>query len=219
MRLHHGRTAIELYELQSATGPGLLLLHELFGCADDWRQLLPLWNGPVYALDFCGHGRAESVRGGAYFAELLVGDADRALDHTGAVAVAGKGIGAYLALILAGARAERVRGAALLEGRGLTGGGAMPNFDLAALVLEEETERAAGRADPLVYVLDRDVRPTDYAAHFAAHASQLFLVEDGTERPPWWQAVRALGQNVMVEDSAERAFAALARSLAANEQG
>ncbi len=76
MRLHHGRTAIELYELQSQTGPGLLLVHELFGCADDWRQLLPLWNGPVYALDFCGHGRAESVRGGAYFAELLVGDAD-----------------------------------------------------------------------------------------------------------------------------------------------
>jgi hypothetical protein len=103
-----------------------------------------------------------------------------------------------------------------LKGRGLDGGGAMPNFNLAALVLEEETARAEGRADPLVYVLDGDVRPPDYAAHFAAHASQLFLVEDGTERPPWWQAVRALGQNVMVADCAERAFAALARSLAAN---
>lgn len=216
MRLHHGRTAIELYELHSQTGPGLLLMHELFGCADDWRQGLPLWNGPVYALDFCGHGRAESVRGGAYCAELLVGDADRALEHTGAVAIAGKGIGAYVALLLAGARAERVHGAILLGGRGLNGGGAMPTFDLGARVLEEETGRTADRADPLLYVLDRDVRPTDYAAHFAAHASRLFLVEDGTERPPWWQAVRAQGRNVMVANCAERAFSALARSLGAN---
>jgi len=50
-------------------------------------------------------------------------------------------------------------------------------------------------------------------------SARLFLVEDGTERPPWWQAVRALGRNVMVADSAERAFAALARSLAASRGG
>src|SRR5262245_46616698 len=116
MRVQHGRTTLELHELQPGTGAGLLLLHELYGGATDWRQREIAWRGPVYALDFSGHGDSDSLRGGAYSCEILVGDADCALAQCDAVAVAGAGLGAYVALLLSGGRPQRVRATMLLPG-------------------------------------------------------------------------------------------------------
>ena len=62
------------------------------------------WPGPVWALDFTGHGASTVPRGGGYTAEVLMADADAALAHLGPATVLGRGLGAYVALLLAGAR-------------------------------------------------------------------------------------------------------------------
>ena len=88
----------------------------------------PTWPGPVAGLDFTGHGLSTVPRGGGYTAELLLGDADAALnsltdgDPTRSITVAGRGLGAYVALQIAGARAAQVHGAILVDGPGLAGG-------------------------------------------------------------------------------------------------
>jgi pimeloyl-ACP methyl ester carboxylesterase len=104
----------------------LLLLHALYESSRSWGDLPQHWSGPVYGLDFSGHGDSDRIRGGAYLAEMLIGDADVALAHVGSTALAGAGIGAYVAVLLAGARPEQVPAALLLPGAGLTGGGATP---------------------------------------------------------------------------------------------
>ena len=135
MRVTHARTALELHELSQRDGPALLLLHALGGSSADWSEVPALWPGRVYALDFSGHGRSEWVRGGVYLPELLAGDADTAIAEVGAAAIAGAGIGAYVALLLAGGRRASVPAALLLPGRGLEGGGAAPDFDRNVLTL------------------------------------------------------------------------------------
>ena len=50
-------------------------------------------------------------------------DADAALAHLGPATVYGRGLGAYVALLIAGARPDLVRGAVLDDGPGLVGGG------------------------------------------------------------------------------------------------
>ena len=60
------------------------------------------WPGPVYALDFTGHGRSDVPAGGGYSAEILLADADHALAHLGTATVVGRGLGAYIALMLGG---------------------------------------------------------------------------------------------------------------------
>jgi pimeloyl-ACP methyl ester carboxylesterase len=191
MRIEHGRVALELHRLANGRGPALLLLHELFGSAHDWRAAAQPWPGPVYALDFCGHGQSGRVRGGAYFSELLLGDADSALARIGRAALVGRGIGAYVALLLAGCRREQVPAALLLPGRGLSGGGASPTFapDAFAPYLLPDADAPDG-ADPRVRVLEVDVRPADYAERFGRAARRLLLLEDGGARPPWWAAIR-----------------------------
>src|SRR5262245_30656056 len=123
MRLQHARTALELHELSGRNGPALLLLHALGGSGSDWSEVPALWPGRVYALDFCGHGRSEWMSGGVYLPEILIGDADVALAHIGVAAIAGAGIGAYAAALLAGGRRKHVPAALLLPGHGLDGGG------------------------------------------------------------------------------------------------
>ena len=190
MRLLHARTALELHELSHRDGPALLLLHALGGSSADWSEAPARWPGRVYALDFCGHGRSEWVRGGVYLPELFAADADVALSHIGAAALAGAGIGAYVALLLAGSRRASVPAALLLPGRGLFGGGAEPDFDrpLTALALAD-TPMPTG-CDPLLRALEWDTRPPDYAAGLAAGARRLLLLDDGTQRPPWWERAR-----------------------------
>ena len=193
MRIHHARTLIALHELAHGDGLPLLALHELGGSRADWRELAPLWPGRVIAVDFTGHGESEPLRGGAYWPELLLGDADVALEQIGPAAVVGVGLGAYVALLLAGCRPQMVPAALLLPGRGLAGGGPQPDFDrpfLSALTPADHPALPPG-CDPLLCALDLDPRPPEYAVRFAAAARRLLLLEDGDERPPWWHAARA----------------------------
>jgi pimeloyl-ACP methyl ester carboxylesterase len=187
--LQHGRVSIALHALREGAGPALLCLHQLGGSAQDFRAAAPLWPGPVFALDFCGHGESGRLRGGAYHPELLAGDADVALAKIGTARVAGCGIGAYVALLLAGARSDQVSAALLLPGVGLEGGGAgPPEHD----PIERWTDLSGSPAgcDPAVLRLERDPRPPDYAADFARAAKRLLLAEGDFAQPPWWQAVR-----------------------------
>jgi pimeloyl-ACP methyl ester carboxylesterase len=190
---------LALHELRRGDGPALLLLHALFGSAADWRAGAAAWRGPVYALDFCGHGASDWVAGGAYSPELLAGDADVALARIGTACVAGAGIGAWAALLLAGARPDHVPAALLLPGHGLAGAGPVPEPERGASdewlrvsdarLVQPARGTAGVSTDPLVMQLDRDLRPLDYAEAFASRARRVLLVEDGSERPAWWQAI------------------------------
>jgi pimeloyl-ACP methyl ester carboxylesterase len=218
--LHNGRVALALHTLQGSEGLPLLLLHELGGSAADWRSRALTWSGPVLALDLSGHGYSGRVRGGGYYPELWAADADIALASLGRAVVLGAGIGAYAALLHAGARPEQAHAAVLCSGAGLRGGGDAPDFsqprlaDLAALPPARElqpdcTADASAVEAPAFYV-----RPPAYAARFAAAARGVVLVEDGSERPPWWNAVAAVSGVVRcdaVHEALPRALA-IARS-------
>ena len=69
----------------------------------DVPRYLDAWHGPIAALDFTGHGLSTIPRGGGYTAEVLLADADAALRAVGEATVLGRGLGAYVALLLAGA--------------------------------------------------------------------------------------------------------------------
>jgi len=189
-KLRHGRIELALHTLRAA-GDGsrpLLLLH---GVAERSPTVVPAelesWPGPVHALDFTGHGESTVPRGGGYTAEVLMGDADTALRHLGEACVLGRGLGAYVALLLAGARPGKVRGAILCDGPGLAGGGPRPGtpfvIDLAPA--------PKGPPDPwAIYEFSRDLRPPDYATSFVRLATQLSgldrpLTVCCVERPPW----------------------------------
>lgn len=214
--IRHERVSLALHELRTAVGAPLLLLHTHGGSAADWSAREIDWPGPVYALDFSGHGRSARVKGGAYSPELLAGDADAALAQLGVAHVAGAGLGAWVALLLAGARPDAVPGALLLPGAGLAGAGAVPDFEATVdpgwiAVTDVRLPRAekADATDPLTFLLDHDLRPVDYAEAFAARARRLVFVEDGASRPPWWEAA-SRGANAERVDAGDLA-AALSR--------
>lgn len=215
MRIVHARVSLALHELRSAEGPPLLLLHPLRGSSAHWGDAVGAWPGRVLALDFCGHGASGWLKGGGYLPELFAADADAALAEIGPASLAGAGVGAYAALLLAGGRPEQVPAALLLPGAGLAGGGARPDFDAfagggSARVSDGDRGSAPG-TDPLVRTAELDVRPTDYAESFAAAAKRLLLAEDGSPRPPWWEAVRASPHARRAPADLSRALAALAR--------
>lgn len=209
MRLRHARVELELHELsRRADGPALLLLHALGGSSADWSEAAALWPGRVFALDFSGHGRSQWVRGGVYSPELLASDADTALTHIGAAAVAGAGVGAYVALLLAGGRSAAVSAALLLPGHGLAGGGPRPDFDQPPVLPIGPALPAD--CDAQLGGLLRDPRPPDYAATFAAAVRRLVLLEDGDERPPWWHAVRRTARAEVIDTDVRSALGCLA---------
>lgn len=189
----------------------LLLLHGLGehtpSRAPEWTEA---WPGPVYGLDFTGHGRSTVPRGGGYSAELLMADADHALAHVGPSTVIGRGLGAYIALLVAGARPKLVRGAVLTDGPGLAGGGVGPTSTM--LVPLDPT--AQGPPDPwALFELARDVRPPDYASSFARQATQLSgladpVVVSARWRPPWLEAV--VNEPGVIELSVDEALTAYA---------
>ena len=188
-RFSHGELTLALHELHAGSGPSLLLLHRLGGSSAEWGAPPGAWPGPVFALDFAGHGESERRAGGAYAPELLAADADVALELLGPCRVAGAGIGAYVALLLAGARPELVPAALLLPGRGLDGGGSLPAL-ARGRILSAPADGPEGSTDPMVWTCDSDPRPPDYALAFASAARRLLLAEDGDARPPWWEAIR-----------------------------
>jgi pimeloyl-ACP methyl ester carboxylesterase len=218
--LRHGRVPLALHALREAEGPVLLCLHALGGRAGDWTEAAAAWPGAVFALDFAGHGDSGWLAGGGYTPELLAGDADVALARLGTARVAGAGIGAYVALLLAGARPEHVPGALLLPGAGLDGRGGEPDPalepSLAWTRLRGEPPPPSERPpfDPFTTQLEREFRPPDYAAAFAARASCLLLLEDGEPRPPWWQATAQAASAERIEtESAAEALARLAEQV------
>ena len=101
--LRHNVIDLALHELTAGTGgQPLLLLH---GLGEESPSTLPPWtapwDGPVYGLDFTGHGRSTVPPGGGYTPEVLMGDADAALARLGPATVVGRGLGAYVGLLIA----------------------------------------------------------------------------------------------------------------------
>jgi len=128
--------------------------------------------------------------GGGYTAEILMGDADAAIQHLGEATVVGRGLGAYIALLIAGARAQRVRGAVLADGPGLSGGPSVPTSQPVFSLDRVETT-----PDPYALAeLGRDLRPPDYATAFSRLALQDSDLDQPITvvarfRPAWLRAV------------------------------
>ena len=125
--LTHNRVSLALHHLRDGDGHALLLLHGLGEAAPatvpSW---VDSWQGPIAALDFTGHGESTIPVGGGYTAEILLADADIALAEFGPGTVFGRGLGAYIALQLAGSRPADVLGTILADGPGLAGGATFP---------------------------------------------------------------------------------------------
>jgi pimeloyl-ACP methyl ester carboxylesterase len=189
--LTHNRVRLALHDLGGGDGPPLLLLHGLGDRSPDVRpHWLATWPGPVSALDFTGHGLSTVPAGGGYSAEMMLADADAALEAVGTATLCGRGLGAYVALMLAGARAARVEGAILADGPGLLGG-ATTITSSSYMSLPP----SAGTPDPYALSeLSRDLRPPDYATQFVRMAFEGSPVHDpvvvtAVVRPPWLAAV------------------------------
>ena len=195
VRLTHVKVSLALHQLAGGSGRPLLLLH---GLGERTPVEVPLvarsWPGPVWGLDFTGHGASDIPAGGGYTAEVLMADASTALDHLGEATVLGRGLGAYIALLLAGARPTEVKGAVLADGPGLAGGGTDPG---SPYVLTLPTGLPTP-PDPFVLAeLAHDLRPPDYAASFATQAAQLSDLAQPISvacrsRPEWVVAVLAV---------------------------
>jgi pimeloyl-ACP methyl ester carboxylesterase len=191
--LQHYRITLALHELRAGGGPKLLLLHGLgeqspTTVRDDVGHA---WSGAIYALDFTGHGASVMAVGGGNSAEVLMADVDAVLAHLGEVSIYGRGLGAYVALLIAGARPSLVRGVVLDDGPGMTGGPTGPT----SATISSPPPGSVGPPDPWALVeLSHDLRPPDYAlsyAHKAIEGSDLAspIIVSAVARPPWLAAV------------------------------
>jgi pimeloyl-ACP methyl ester carboxylesterase len=193
--LHHNRVRLALHQLKAGHGHALLLLH---GLGERSPGALPApyaaWPGPVHALDFTGHGASEIPAGGGYSCEFLMADADCALARLGSATVVGRGLGAYVGLLLAGARPQQVRGVILLDGPGLAGGGTPAKNPYIPVV----DAGGPGPPDPFAIAdLATDARPPEYASNYAMLAAQHSALERPItvctcEVPEWLQAAMSL---------------------------
>ncbi|MGC1511446.1 MAG: alpha/beta hydrolase [Acidimicrobiales bacterium] len=215
--LTHVKARLALHHLADGVGRPLLLLH---GLGEASPTSVPssaaAWPGPVWALDFTGHGASTVPLGGGYTSEMLMADVDIAIAHLGNVTILGRGLGGYVALLIAGARSKEVRGSIITDGPGLFGGpNSGPSSAHILTVAHPPTEHERPSPDPFALIeLSTDVRPPDYAANFArmaAHMSDLDrpLTVAARGRSPW---IDAVVQEVGVDtDSVEAALANYAR--------
>lgn len=222
--LRHGKSRLALHLLREGWGRPLLLLH---GLGERTPATVPThlqgWAGPVYGLDLTGHGLSTRPVGGGYTAEILMADVDAALAHLGKVTVHGRGLGAYLALLIAGARPTDVRGVVLADGPGLVGGGIRPGSPHVPEVLPvpggadgSGTDGADGSGAPDPFALSelsRDVRPPDYALEYVRQMVQWSNLDTPIAvatvvRPEWLAAVVA--EPGVVELPADEALALFA---------
>lgn len=204
--LRHSKVQLALHHLREGHGRPLLILQ---GLGERAPSAVPYWcagwNGPVAALDFTGHGLSTVPRGGGYTAEMLLADADAALAVLGEVTVLGRGLGAYIALQLAGARATMVRGTVLADGPGLAGGSTEPT---SSIFVELPPRRSS--PDPYaLYELSRDLRPPDYAIEFVRMALDRSGLDEPITvsaiiRPAWLAAVA--GEVGVVQASVDAAL-------------
>lgn len=163
--LQHNRIKLALHTLRPGDGTPLLLLHGLGERSpDSVPSEFAGWSGPIHALDFTGHGASQVPVGGGYTCELLMADADTALLHLRRATVAGRGLGGYIAMLLAGARPEAMRGAIVLDGPGLAGGGTHAKNPYIPVV---DTAQMAPPDPYALADLATDARPPSYAVNFA----------------------------------------------------
>ena len=207
VRLRHNRIELALHRLRTGEGRPLLMLHGLGERSPERApSFLVRWPGPIHALDFTGHGESTVPASGGYTAEVLMADADVALDHLGGATVYGRGLGAYVALMLAGARPTMVHGAVLDDGPGLAGGGPSPGSPLLARISSDVPRPP----DPYALAeMSSDVRPPDYAATFVRQAVHFGTLEpciavSARVRPPWLSTV--VGEFGVVEESVAEAL-------------
>ena len=192
--LRHGRIDLALHRLRSGEGRPLLLLHGLGEATP--RRVPPWaepWSGPVWGLDFTGHGDSTMPRAGGYSAETLLADTNAAIEHLGEVSIVGRGLGGYVALLAAGARPATVHGAVIDDGPGLAGGGPVPGSPTFVV----PPTRSSVTPDPFALLeLARDIRPPDYAVTFARFALERSpiaepIVVAARILPDWLEAVAA----------------------------
>lgn len=190
--LTSGRLRLALHTLAGGEGRPLLLLHGLGEVSPAERpSWTAAWPGPVLALDFTGHGDSDVPVGGGYMPESLMADVDAVLAAKGPCTIVGRGIGAWVGLLIAGGRPDLVRGVVLADGAGLVGGGPQPPSPYVQVL----PAGASPTPDPYALLeLSRDVRPPDYAldfVRFALEGSDLEhpIVVSARNRPEWLAAV------------------------------
>jgi pimeloyl-ACP methyl ester carboxylesterase len=194
IHLQHNRITLALHEVRSGTGRPLLLLHGLGENAQAMHDVPVQWSGPVWALDFTGHGESTVPHGGGYSAEILMADVDVALRHLGEATILGRGLGGYVAFLIAGARPQLVKGVVIADGPGLSGGAihATSSSEITSAGI-----RTGTAPDPWALIeLSRDARPPNYAVTFTRLAVTASPIDEPiavTTRvtPPWIEAIRA----------------------------
>jgi pimeloyl-ACP methyl ester carboxylesterase len=193
VHLQHNRISLALHCIKEGSGPPLLLLHGLSESAADMSTLPVNWNGPVWALDFTGHGESSVPRGGGYSAEILMADVDVALRHIGEATIVGRGLGGYIGFLIAGARPQLVRGVVIMDGPGLSGGAIQATSSSEIAI----TDRPGTTPDPWALIeLSRDARPPNYAVTFVRLATTGSSLDEPIAvtckvTPPWVEAIRA----------------------------
>ena len=192
--LRNGSLRLALHTLADGQGRPLLLLHGLGEQSPRTRPAwTAAWKGPVLALDFTGHGLPDVPVSGGYTPEGLMSDVDAVLAERGPVTLVGRGFGAWVGLLVAGARTSLVHGVVLFDGSGLVGGGSQPPTPYVNVL------PASGATTPDPYALlelSRDPRPPDYAldyVRFILEDSELDapIVVSSRIRPEWLAAVAA----------------------------
>ncbi len=196
--LRHSKIDLALHRVRDQRVAGHHALLMLHGLGERTPSVVPLhvdeWPGAVWGLDFTGHGASTRPVGGGYTAEILLADANVALDHLGSATVLGRGLGAWIALLLAGARPATVRGVVLADGPGLIGGGIRPGSSTVVPPLVGTTDPGE-TPDPFALAeLAHDIRPPDYASTFVRFAVEGSEVADPVvvatvSRPEWLAAV------------------------------
>lgn len=190
--LHNGELPLALHTLAPGEGRPLLLLHGLGeqspGSRPEWTSS---WPGPVLALDFTGHGESGVPVSGGYMPESLMSDVDLVLASRGPCTIVGRGLGAWVGLLIAGARPDLVHGVVLFDGGGIAGGGPQPPTPHVVVLPAD----ASTTPDPFALAeLSRDPRPPDYAldfVRFVLEDSPLLhpIVVSARIRPDWLAAV------------------------------
>lgn len=208
VHLPHNQVTLALHQVRQGSGRPLLLLHGLGESAAHIARLSLTWSGPVWALDFTGHGESTVPRGGGYSCEILMADADIALRYLESATIVGRGLGAYVAFLLSGARPTLVRGAVLLDGPGLAGGAVHVTSNAEITTVD----RPGTAPDPWALIeLSHDARPSTYVTTFARLAVNGSGITDPiavgcTVTPPWVEAISAepgVMTNVTLEEALE----------------
>lgn len=196
--LFNGDLPLALHTLAEGEGRPLLLLH---GLGEESPRTRPAWTaawpGPVLALDFTGHGESGVPVSGGYMPESLMSDVDLVLASRGTCTIVGRGLGAWVGLLIAGARPDLVHGVVLFDGGGIAGGGPQPPTPHVTVLPAAAGAAGVTTPDPFALAeLSRDPRPPDYAldyVRFVLDDSPLLhpIVVSARIRPDWLAAVAA----------------------------